>query len=247
MKWLVTTDPSPNHNAACQLHEPHTGKWLTNSPEYKSWKDASTQFLWIHGIPGAGKTVLLSYIFEDVTSFCEGGAPEGTGCAYYYCYFGRGQDETTHLLRWVISRVCRQINGLPVEVKELFRQGTQPRAAKLLDVLAGILQNLPRVYLAIDALDKSANRESILESLYSILQDERLKRLQILITSRKELDIESALSPLGEALSLSNPHVDNDIRTYIQSRLRKDRKFSRWSNQLKSEIESGLVAGAKGM
>ena len=26
LDWFVTTDPSPNHNSACQLHEPHTGK-----------------------------------------------------------------------------------------------------------------------------------------------------------------------------------------------------------------------------
>lgn len=99
LKWLVTTDPSPNHNAACGLHESHTGQWLTNSPEYPRWKDRNTRFLWLHGIPGAGKTVLLSYIFEDVKRFCKQDESDALGWAYYYCYLGRKQGEAPYMLR----------------------------------------------------------------------------------------------------------------------------------------------------
>jgi hypothetical protein len=60
------------------------------------------------------------------------------------------------------------------------------------------------------------------------------------------LDIERALSPLGTELSLSNTYVDNDIRTYIRSRLLKA-KFRRWPKSLKDEAENALVKGAKGM
>jgi hypothetical protein len=71
--------------------------------------------------------------------------------------------------------------------------------------------------------------------------------IQLLVTSRKELDIERALSPLAIELSLSNPYVDEDIRTYIKSRLREDPKFSRWPETLRNETETALVKGAKGM
>src|SRR5215471_20789730 len=43
LKWLVSTDPSPNHNKACELHEAHTGKWFTSSPEYEDWIGGSTR------------------------------------------------------------------------------------------------------------------------------------------------------------------------------------------------------------
>lgn len=250
LKWLVTTDPSSNHNNACELHEPHTGKWLTNSPEYESWKNCSTRFLWLHGIPGAGKTVLLSYIAEDVKKFCKTGALEGAGFAYYYCYFARSQDETPHLLRWVISQLCRQIDGIPPEVRQLFRQGGQPSTSELVNLLAGVIQNFTQVYLVIDALDESSKREKMLRFLRNVVEDNKLQRIQLLAMSREETDIERALLSLGTDISLSNSYVDEGIRTYIQRFLRTDQKFSRWFNEhpdLEFEIEIALVNGAKGM
>jgi len=71
LTWLVMTDPSPNHKMACQLHKPQTGQWLTKSPEYMRWKSFDLRFLWLHGIPGAGKTVLLSYIAEDIKTYSQ--------------------------------------------------------------------------------------------------------------------------------------------------------------------------------
>lgn len=245
--WLITTDPSPNHNDACQLHEEHTGHWLTNLTEYSKWKAGSLRFLWLHGIPGACKTVLLSYIAEDVKEFCQRNEDEVTGWAYYYCYFARDQDETHHFLRWIISQLCRQVGDLSSEVRRLFRTGRQPTTSELLDTLDSVTKDFSRVYVTIDALDESMNREEILGLLCTVVEDERFNRVQLLVTSRKELNIERALSNIGADISLSNRYVDADIRTYATSRLRKESKFSRWPETLKEEIELGLVKGAKGM
>ena len=246
LDWLVTTDPSSNHNNACELHEPHTGKWLTNSPEYASWKDCITRFLWLHGIPGAGKTVLHSFIVEDVKKFCSNPSLSTTGWGYYYCYFGRNQDETPHFLRWLINQLCRQIKGLPPDVQHLFREGGHPSTSRLLQVLESVSQLFSRIYVVIDALDESKDRERLLEVLIKILEAGNLCTVQLLVTSRKELDIERAILPLSTSLSLSNPYVDEDIRTYIKSYLSQNRRFSMWPDDLKTEIEKALVKGAKG-
>ncbi|PMD20101.1 hypothetical protein NA56DRAFT_574424, partial [Hyaloscypha hepaticicola] len=74
-KWLVTTDRSSNHNRACELHEDHTGQWLIRSAPYKDWLAASNRFLWLHGIPGAGKTILASFIVQNAQRFCEEYSP----------------------------------------------------------------------------------------------------------------------------------------------------------------------------
>jgi hypothetical protein len=247
LDWLVTTDPSSNHNNACRLHEPHTGKWLTNSPEYASWKDCITRLLWLHGIPGAGKTVLHSFIVEDVKKFCNNPSLSTTGWGYYYCYFGRNQDETPHFLRWLINQLCRQIKGLPPDVQQLYREGGHPSTSRLLQVLGSISQLFSRVYVVIDALDESKDRKRLLALLIEILEGESLDTVQLLVTSRRELDIERAILPLSTILSLSNPYVDEDIRTYIQSCLSQNRRFSKWPDDLKAETEKALVKGAKGM
>lgn len=118
---------------------------------------------------------------------------------------------------------------------------------ELLTVLRIVAENFSRVYITIDALDESTNRESILETLRRIMTREDLNRISILATSRKEMDIERVLVPIATELSLSNMYVDEDIRTYVKSRLREDPKFSRWPDSLRNDTEAALVKGAKGM
>lgn len=69
-RWLSKTDPFVDHNAARARHEPETGGWLIDSKEYLSWKKASASFLWLHGIPGSGKSILwrvhdLTYLWPS--------------------------------------------------------------------------------------------------------------------------------------------------------------------------------------
>jgi hypothetical protein len=211
------------------------------------WKTLDTRFFWLHGIPGAGKTVLLSYIAEDIKSYCQINQMDGFGSAYYYCHFSRGQDETPHLLRWFISQLFRQINGIPSEVRQLFREGTQPSTSRLLDVLAVVMQSFSRVYLVVDALDESCERQKLLTLLVQITTDEKFQRIQLLTSSRKELDIERMLSTVATDISLSNLYVDEDIKSFVGSNLAEDYKFSRWPKSLRLEIESALVTRANGM
>jgi Fungal N-terminal domain of STAND proteins len=59
LRWLKDADPTSNHRAARKKHEqPETGTWLLKCREFAQWCDQEGQILWMHGIPGAGKTVL---------------------------------------------------------------------------------------------------------------------------------------------------------------------------------------------
>lgn len=158
MNWLAKTDPSPNHNAAYELHDIHTGTWVTRLPQYEDWKNGSTRFLWFHGIPGAGKTVLISYIIEDVKKYCDTIPTGDITYSYYYCYFGRNQDEVPHLLRWVINQLCRKIQYLPKEILDLYMINEQPSVPVLIQALSTVLRNFRRVYIIIDAFDESQKR-----------------------------------------------------------------------------------------
>jgi len=131
-------------------------------------------------------------------------------------------------------------------VQHLFREGGHPSTSRLLQVLESVSQLFSRIYVVIDALDESKDRERLLEVLIKILEAGNLCTVQLLVTSRKELDIERAILPLSTSLSLSNPYVDEDIRTYIKSYLSQNRRFSMWPDDLKTEIEKALVKGAKG-
>lgn len=246
LKWLVTTDPSLNHNTACALHDSHTGTWVTRSKEYRDWKDGSARFLWFHGIPGAGKTILFSYIVEDIKQSCKTLGSKDVTCSYYYCYFGRAQDEVPHLLRWVINQLCRRSQYIPQEILDCFKTDEQPSVPVLVQALSTVLRNFQRVYLMFDALDESLDRHNLLRLLKQLVGDS-FEKLKLLATSRKEIDIEISLTPISTNMSLSNPYVDEDIRIYIQNQLQVHHKLCTWPKSLYDEISAALVKGAKGM
>ena len=59
IKWISQSDFTTDyHRSACEQREPHTGNWFIKGSRYKEWRDTPGSFLWLHGIPGCGKTIL---------------------------------------------------------------------------------------------------------------------------------------------------------------------------------------------
>ncbi|KAJ7144588.1 hypothetical protein C8R44DRAFT_582826, partial [Mycena epipterygia] len=46
--------------------QPDTGGWLLESDSFKQWKSGTGGILWCRGMPGAGKTVLVSIIVDHL-------------------------------------------------------------------------------------------------------------------------------------------------------------------------------------
>lgn len=195
--------------------------------------------------------MLLSHVVEDVKAWVKASCiPElisDTGWGYYYCYYVREQDETPHMVRWFINKLCRQMNSIPLEVREIYEEGGQPTTPQLMGKLAAVVKSFKRVYLVIDALDESSNRENLLSFLNNISDHTDVGGVQLLAMTRKEIDIERALLYVSKDMSLSNQSVDDDIRVYIQHRLHDDWKFNRWPQELGRKFETALVQGTKGM
>lgn len=129
-KWLQHINPSPNHNSAHTLYAAGTGDWMFCTSEWKDWASIRSRCLWVHGIPGAGKTVLASHLIEKInqldTCDAEGDMPVAT--VYYYCYHARDQDETAPFLRWIISQLCRNSKKVPGKVHQLYSLSIEQRS-----------------------------------------------------------------------------------------------------------------------
>jgi Cdc6-like AAA superfamily ATPase len=213
---------------------------MINSIPWKDWLDCKTRFLWIYGIPGAGKTILLSYLVKETQDFCNEPLIRRKGYAYFYCYHGRNHDETKHFLRWILNQLCRQAQSIPTTIYALHRHGEEPTDNELLDALEAILGEFDSVFVLIDALDESQNREHLLNILRTIVTNDRFKKIQLLATSRPEIGISRVLRPITVATSMSNSLADHDIRIYINSKLHSDPKFTRWPSALLQEVEDAL-------
>ncbi len=201
--------------------------------------------LWFYGIPGAGKTILFSHIVEDVRAHCKAQPDKSWICIYYYCYFGRNQDETGHLLRWAVGQLARPARHIPKIISTQYELGEQPSLVALIDAFADLSSRLNQVYILVDALDESKPRVDLIRTLQ--LLSTRFGNVKILAMSREEADIKSAMKDFAASVSLSNPYVDEDIAIYVDSELASNPGLQSYPAELKQEIRAGLVTGARGM
>ncbi|KAI1055459.1 hypothetical protein LB506_011521 [Fusarium annulatum] len=247
--WLTTTDPSPIHNRSRKLYEDGTGSWMLRSQMWTDWLASSVRCLWVHGIPGSGKTILASWLIESVQDHCEMVSTMDAPCtsAYYYCYFGHHQDESAPFLRWTITQLSRHAEVVSTLMHDLFRRGGEPSIPELLDVLEQTLQFFSCAYIVIDAVDESDPRDELLEVIDTIVNDRRFSNLQILVTSREYIDIERVMEKVSVSVPMSNELVKQDIRLYVHSILRSNPKFRRWPDDLLIEVEDAVSRKAKGM
>lgn len=249
--WFLGTVPqgtsSPAlHNTARSLYEDETGDWVFRTPEWKNWIDCRKRGLWIHGIPGAGKTVLASYVIERTRSICETKGKKEK-CIYYYCYHGRNQDETTPFLRWLVSQLLQGLDEMPRAAYDTYESCAEPDFQQLLSILGEALRSFDRIYVAIDALDESQSRIHLLSLLEKLIMETRFAKIQLLATSREYEDISRKMISISQPLSMSNSFVEADIRLYVAAKIRENPRFQRWPEDLRIEVENALSTGAKGM
>ena len=152
---------------------------MLRSPEWRDWLNAKRRCLWIHGIPGAGKTVLASHLIETINEHCEQTPQRTCISVYYYCYFGHNQNEVAPFLRWLITQLCRQHNEdlIPNQVYSLFKRGVEPSLPELLNAVQASITNLETVYVVIDAVDESQDRGDLLKVLRDLATDPRFRKI----------------------------------------------------------------------
>ena len=221
---------------------------------YADWKTNPNSFLWLHGIPGCGKTILSSTIIEDVLYHCS----HDHSLAVLYFYFDFNEVEKQQhekMIRSLIMQLSFRCKDTSRDLQSLFsfcRDGDRPPP---LDELLAILQKMIRefkgIYIVLDALDECEDREKLLEDIETITGWE-LENLHILVTSRREKDIEESLDSLVDGtkkICIQSALVNDDIRTYVHKRLRTDQKLKRWQNrsEVQQEIETVLMSKADGM
>jgi hypothetical protein len=101
-------DPFTNHENALSKHELGTGSWFIESADFISWTTNPNSTLWIHGIPGAGKTILSSTIIENIKAL-RATKPSHKYIYFYFDFHDHHKQTVTGLLRSLIAQlsVCQ--------------------------------------------------------------------------------------------------------------------------------------------
>ncbi|KAF8522728.1 NACHT domain-containing protein, partial [Hysterangium stoloniferum] len=218
--WLSPPDPSDNLYAAQQQCMAKTGAWFLNSTQYMKWKEDVNQYLWIYGISGSGKTILCSLIIADIQNVCENDSSQALA---YFFFDSRDSQEAFqsyhYLLRSLIKQLTSVCFDIPKCLSQIYRDGTQPSLKGLEKTLCELLTTFNQVYIILDALDESSEYLKVIIWLSKLLSQNSL-RLHILVTTRPEASIQRELDNLSpEHLFLHRQHANNDITTYIHTKL----------------------------
>ncbi|CAD0099800.1 unnamed protein product [Aureobasidium mustum] len=117
-----------------------------------------------------------------------------------------------------------------------------------------MLNQAAHTRVVIDALDESCQQKETLEWLRRIFADQSIapNKLNVIITSRREYDIESAFLkwlPERNVLAIKAEDVNRDISDFVRSQIRLDPRLERWRERtdIQTEIESKLIGKAGGM
>ncbi|KAH6667724.1 hypothetical protein B0J14DRAFT_170784 [Halenospora varia] len=249
-QWLSSPDPSSNHNAACKKRQPTTGAWFIGSVEFEEWKTCPNSFLWLHGIPGCGKTILCSTIIEHVKSLYE--SDSAVAIAYFYFDFNDTEKQRHEkYLRSLIEQFSVQSVKSMDALNILFARSQdgrqQPTTDALLSTLQHMLRDFQQTFIILDVLDECKEREELLGLLKNSM-DWKVENLHVLATSRRERDIEETLAPLTTGqICTQSALVNADIHIHLCERLQNDPRLKKWPANVQREIEKTLMDGAHGM
>ncbi|KAI1664089.1 Heterokaryon incompatibility protein [Pyrenophora tritici-repentis] len=193
--WLSPPDPSANYHKAHKQRQAKTGFWLLESAKFTKWKESAASRLWLYGIPGCGKTILSSTIIEHLLHHCRDDTR--MVAAYFYFDFNDAQKQDPELmLRSLLCQSLQRSVVIPKGVDALFlscENGLRkPSLHALLDVIRQVVQEFAHVYIILDALDECSQRLELMDILKTVA-GWQLNSLHLLMTSRKERDIERSL------------------------------------------------------
>ncbi|KAF8850847.1 hypothetical protein BDZ45DRAFT_538316, partial [Acephala macrosclerotiorum] len=249
-RWLSPVDQSVNHQQACEQRLPGTGHWLLEDQRFVQWKESPGSLLWLHGIPGCGKTILCSTIIETLRSQSQFDT-NSTVAYFYFDYKDRKKQDIANLFRSLIVQLSSQ-NDLPsrslMNLYDKYHSGNFP--AKLFDLMnsvANMILEHSQVYIVVDALDECMEVPNILDSLSQILAQHN-RRLHLLVCSRWQMGIMKTLSQMPiETIAFRKPDLDSDLRAFIQHQLENRPSLSQRPSAVKEEITKVLLERADGM
>jgi Cdc6-like AAA superfamily ATPase len=254
--WLSPPDPSTNYNKALQQRQEGSGLWFLQIGAFAKWKKRRNSFLWLHGIPGCGKTILSSTIIEDLKRTL----PRQPLLYFYFDFNDMAKQTLESMVRSLISQLYCEYEDTWEQLDSLFsscKNGHERPACELLcKALLQMIEQVKEVWIVLDALDECNSRkegptEGLLSWIRNLINSEQ-RNVHLLVTSRPEHNIMSRVSKFAykdDVVPVQSNLITDDIRAYVRTRVRQDEGLKRWQSQPKvqNEIETRLMEKANGM
>lgn len=260
LAWVArgATYPEDNFRTALEKCMPETGKWLLNSFLFRHWLEASPPILWIHGIPGAGKTSLCSAMIQHTRStLC---TDSRSTTIYFYCdQSDERRRSTSQLLATIVRQLCTASKACVQDAFDFYaskgpNSSAPPNAEELVALLQAMSANFGRVYLFVDALDESDSSLLMLDALVELIKviEAGSTVWRVFLTSRTNVFLASGSRKeiAGAALHDKN---HTDIAEYVSREIKRraDPAAADYIRirdpKLRLLVERSLIENSKGL
>ncbi|KZL63519.1 ankyrin repeat protein, partial [Colletotrichum tofieldiae] len=266
LSWISTEPYQQHHQQTYSEVMEGTGGWLLQDPTFLQWKNESaSSILWLHGIPGSGKSKLTSIVVKDAQdAFSNHQSPAPV---YFYCSRNPaepGRSDPSRIVASIARQLSTPVAGGPLleDAVRVYRKREENAFASgplnLEESKDLILQLLGRykdatMTIVIDALDECSetSRSRLLELLQGLLKTS-LCLLKIFVSSRDDQDIVYKLDGYPN-LHLSSDRNSGDINLFVQTETAhlistgELLRSSTRKEELRSKIVDELSSNAHGM
>ncbi|CAG9984003.1 unnamed protein product, partial [Clonostachys byssicola] len=242
-----------------------TGNWLLREPAFARWKrESASSILWLHGIPGSGKSKLTSIVIKDALAAFQGG--HAPAPAYFYCSRNPAEPGRSDASK-IMASIARQLSA-PSPSGPLLKPAIEKYAEKeahgfasgplCLDESKKLILDLLEQYngapatVVIDALDEcsSESRGDLLCVLEDLLAASPCL-MKIFVSSREDQDIVYKLAKYPN-LHLSSDCNSIDIDFFIRAETQRlvdenSLRLGDREDELRKRIIYELTTKAQGM
>ena len=221
---------------------PGTLHWLLPKPELKAWLEDpnSANVLWMHGLPGVGKTMMSAYIISKLIA-----QGQKRCLLYFFCKRNsRRMTNAEHVLRTFSYQLSLQIPEFYAQLQDSLSESQvdfhslsvpflyNRLLGQPLSAIPGIITK--EIYCIIDGLDQ-ANFESkddasqnpeIVDLLNLLVQPINAIRFRLLILSCNCNEVAAAVSRLNcVPMQICRKHNSADILRYVELEIEKNREL----------------------
>jgi len=204
--------------------------------------------LFCPGIPGAGKTILVSIVIDHLQRIW---GDRDVGIAYLYCNFRRTDDQTVEqLIANLVKQLLSNKFPPPSSVTDAYTRHKKYKSQPSLSDLEGMFHAVAALYkdgvfVIVDALDECQMSDNIRSKFIEALLrlQSRKSNVNILATSRPVPDIVEAFDGYSRLEIVAQR---DDIERYIRNKMPNLRAVSKYPH-LQDEIIDCIASVADGM
>ncbi|KAF5659325.1 NACHT domain-containing protein [Fusarium denticulatum] len=191
--------------------------WLLKDGEFGEWMDPNsnnTTYIWLQGIPGAGKTYLSAAAIDHTR--------EHHQTLFAFISHGmKSSQSALSILHSLVFQAAEDDQSFQAHLLDSKERELQGNTSFVLELLKTFLTTAGRTHIIIDGLDEmdEYERQILLKRFDELSKD--CSDLRLMISSRAEDDIATTLKDKATAIRVDHRN-SGSIQTYI------DQRWERW-------------------